>query len=207
MKVLVACEESQTVTIELRKLGHEAYSNDLIECSGGHPEWHLQCDSVHAIKNCEWDMIIMHPPCTAMTVSGNSTYGLNLDKSWKAKHHVRIESVIWTQKLWDLAIKTCDRVCMENPVGVLNTMGDFPKAQYIQPYHFGHMEQKKTGLWLYGLPKLIKTNDVYDDMMMLPKNIRERLHYMTPGENRAKERSKTYKGIAEAMALQWAGQI
>jgi len=112
MKVLVACEESQAVTKEFRELGHEAYSNDLIECSGGHPEWHLKTDCFEAIRSKEWDLIIMHPPCTAMTVSGNSTYGLNPDGTWKAKHHKRIEAVIWTQNLWNLAISVCDKVAL-----------------------------------------------------------------------------------------------
>ena len=202
-KVLVACEESQAVTKAFRELGHEAYSNDLIECSGGHPEWHLKTDCFEAIRSKEWDLIIMHPPCTAMTVSGNSTYGLNPDGTWKVKHHKRIEAVIWTQNLWNLAISACDKVAMENPVGVLNTMGKFPKAKYIQPYQFGHMEQKKTGLWLHGLDPLKGTKDVYEEMMKLPKNVRERLHYLPPGPERARLRSETYSGVADAMAEQW----
>lgn len=205
MKVLVACEESQAVTIELRKLGHEAFSNDLIECSGKNPEWHLKMDCTQAIKLNKWDLIIMHPPCTAMTVSGNSTYGLNRDGTPKPKHHKRIEAVKWTQSLWELATSVCEKVAMENPVGVLNTMGKFPKAKYVQPYQFGHTEQKKTGLWLYGLPALKETNNVYDEMMLLPKNVRERMHYLPPGPDRARLRSTTYKGIAKAMAEQWAG--
>ena len=203
MKILVACEESQAVTKAFRELGHEAYSNDLIECSGGHPEWHLKTDCFEAIRSKEWDLIIMHPPCTAMTVSGNSTYGLNPDGTWKVKHHKRIEAVIWTQNLWNLAISACDKVAMENPVGVLNTMGKFPKAKYIQPYQFGHMEQKKTGLWLHGLDPLKGTKDVYEEMMKLPKNVRERLHYLPPGPERARLRSETYSGVADAMAEQW----
>ena len=203
LKVLVACEESQTVTRAMRELGCEAYSNDLEPCSGSNPEWHLKMDCVQAIKSRKWDLIIMHPPCTALSVSGNSTYGLNTDGTPKTKHHKRIASVKWTQALWELAISVCDRVAMENPVGVLNTMGKFPKAKYVQPYQFGHMEQKKTGLWLYGLPALEETNNVYDEMMLLPKNVRERLHYLPPGPDRARIRSTTYKGIAKAMATQW----
>jgi len=205
MKVLVACEESQAVTKALRALGHEAYSNDLSECSGGHPEWHLQMDCFSAIKSGEWGMIIMHPPCTAMTVSGNSTYGKNPDGSWKPKHQERIDAVKWTQQLWDLATSVCDKVAMENPVGVLNTMGNFPKANYVHPWQFGHMEQKKTGLWLYGLSPLKEVDNVFEAMMELPKSARERLHYLPPSEDRARLRSKTYKGIAEAMAQQWGG--
>ena len=94
---------------------------------------------------------------------------------------------------------------MENPVGVLNTMGCFPKANYVQPYGFGHLEQKNTGLWLHGVPPLKETHNVYDEMMELPKNVRERLHYLPPSADRARERSKTYWEIAFAMADQWGG--
>ena len=207
MKILVACEESQAVTGELRKLGHEAYSNDIDDCSGPRQDWHLKMDCFDAVKLKEWDMIIMHPPCTAMTVSGNSTYGLNTDGTYKPKHHKRLEAVAWTQALWDLATSVCDKVAMENPVGVLNTMGRFPKATYIQPWQFGHTEQKKTGLWLYGLEPLKETHNVYKEMMTLPKSKRERLHYLPPSADRARLRSKTYLGIAKAIAKQWAGEI
>ena len=207
MKILVACEESQAVTGELRKLGHEAYSNDIDDCSGPRQDWHLKMDCFDAVKLKEWDMIIMHPPCTAMTVSGNSTYGLNTDGTYKPKHYKRLEAVAWTQALWDLATSVCDKVAMENPVGVLNTMGRFPKATYIQPWQFGHTEQKKTGLWLYGLEPLKETHNVYKEMMTLPKSKRERLHYLPPSADRARLRSKTYLGIAKAIAKQWAGEI
>lgn len=198
MKVLVACEESQAACKAFRELGHEAYSNDLQECSGGHPEWHLQMDCFGAINLKRWDLIIMHPPCTAMTVSGNSTYG-----EGKPKHQERLNAVNWTQNLWDLATSVCDRVALENPVGVMRRYGDFPKPKYVQPYEFGHMEQKKTGLYLHGLSSLKSTNNVYDEMMKLPKRERERLHYLPPSKDRAKLRSKTYEGIARAMANQW----
>jgi hypothetical protein len=149
MRVLVACEESQEVCKAFRAKGHEAYSNDLQECSGGHPEWHLQYDCFQAMCLGKWDLIVMHPPCTALTVSGNGTYGTG-----KPKHNKRIEAAKWTSKLWHYAISMCDQVCMENPVGVLNRLvKELPKPQYIQPWQFGHGEQKKTGLWLYGLPK------------------------------------------------------
>ena len=201
MKVLIACEESQAVCIEMRKLGHEAYSNDVIESSGGHPEWHLQMDCFEAVKLMRWDLIIMHPPCTAMTVSGNSTYG-----EGKPKHQERLNSIKWTQKLWDLAISVCDKVAMENPVGVLNRYGNFPKPNYVQPYEFGHMETKKTGLWLHGLPPLNPTSDLKAETMALPESERMRLHYLPPSADRAKLRSKTYPGIDKAMAEQWAGK-
>ena len=203
MKILVACEESQAVTIELRKLGHEAYSNDLVDCTGGYPEWHLKQCVIKSIKSRKWDLIIMHPPCTAMTVSGNSTYGIGTNGIPKAKHQERLEAVEWTQSIWDLAISVCDKVAMENPVGVLNSLGNFPKPHYVQPYQFGHKEQKKTGFWLYGLEALEETNNVYEEMMLLSIKQRQRLHYLPPSKDRAALRSKTFKGIAQAMATQW----
>lgn len=193
MKILIACEESQTVCNAFRSKGHEAFSNDIIDCSGGHPEWHLKMDVFSALFIKNWDMIIMHPPCTALAVSGNGTYGVG-----KQKHHVRHAAVEWTQRLWNTATRVCDLVCMENPVGVLNSMGNFPSPQYIHPWMFGHGETKKTGLWLYGLPRLKPTNIV--------SGREQRIWKMAPSETRAKERSKTYSGIAAAMTEQWGKQ-
>lgn len=193
MNVLIACEESQAVTIEMRKLGHNAFSCDLIECSGGHPEWHLQIDCMEAIKSRKWDLIIMHPPCTALAVSGNAWYGVDMPK-----HNERLKAVEWTQKLWDLAVSVCNKVAMENPVGVLNKYGKFPKPQYIQPWQFGHGETKKTGLWIHGLQNL-KPTDIVDGR-------EQNIWKMPPSEERAKLRSKTYLGIAKAIAEQWAGK-
>lgn len=189
MRILVGCEESQAVTIELRKLGHEAYSCDILPCSGGHPEWHIQKDIFEVIQD-GWDMIILHPPCTKIAVSGNRWYGKDMPR-----HNERVEAVKWTQKLWDKAISVCERVAMENPVGVLNKMGNFPKPNYIQPWQFGHGETKKTGFWLYGLKPLTPTNIV--------EGREQRIWKMPPSEDRGKLRSKTYKGIAEAIAKQW----
>ena len=141
----------------------------------------------------------MHPPCTALTVAGNSTYG-----EGQAKYQQRLEAVEWTVNLWELAKQHARiGVCMENPVGVLPRMGGIKPAQYVQPYWFGHMEQKKTGLWLDRLPPLVATNDVYEQMMLLPKRERERLHYLPPSADRWKIRSTTFRGIADAMAEQW----
>ena len=193
MKVLVGCEESQAVTIAFRERGHDAYSCDLQECSGGHPEWHIQGDIFEPLKD-GWDLFIAHPPCTWIAVSGNRYYAGTQKRQQAA-------DFIW--KLWT-ASNHIERVSFENPVGQINKyLPEMPKPQYIQPYQFGHMETKKTGLWLRGLPKLIETNNVYEEMMKLPKKKRERVWYMSPGKNRGKERSKTYKGIAEAMAEQW----
>lgn len=193
MKVLIGCEESQAICKEFRALGYEAYSNDLIECSGGHPEWHLQMDVFDAIDYKEWDLIILHPPCTALAVSGNGTYGVG-----KPKYNERIEAVEWTQKLWDKACEVCEHVALENPVGVLNSMGskNLPKPQYIQPWMFGHGETKKTGFWLQGLPHLYPTNKV--------EGREQKIWKMGPSEDRAKLRSKTYPGIAKAIAYQWS---
>jgi hypothetical protein len=196
MKVLIACEYSGTVRDAFIAQGHDAISCDLLPTDVEGP--HIVGDAREVIRSAHWDLIIMHPPCTALTVAGNSTYG-----EGQPKYQDRLDSVVWTTELWDLATRFGDRVCMENPVGVLQRLGGFHKPQYIQPYQFGHMEQKKTGLFLAGLPDLVPTGDVYEEMMTLPKNVRERLHYLPPSKDRWKLRSTTYKGIAEAMATQW----
>jgi site-specific DNA-cytosine methylase len=195
MKILVACEESQAVTIELRKLGHEAYSCDIEPCSGGHPEWHLQQDVTPLLKE-KWDMIIAFPPCTDLAVSGAAWF------EQKRKNGTQQKSIDFFMMF---ANADCDKIAIENPVGIMSTKWKKPN-QIIQPYEFGHMEQKKTCLWLKGLPNLVPTNNVYDEMMELPKNKRERLHYLPPSEERAKLRSKTFSGIAKAMAEQWTKQ-
>ncbi|ASN70270.1 hypothetical protein 10S9_16 [uncultured Caudovirales phage] len=194
MKILVACEESQAVTIELRKLGHEAYSCDIEPCSGGHPEWHLQEDVTPLLKQ-HWDMIIAFPPCTHLAVSGAAWF------EQKRKDGRQQEGIDFFMLF---ANACCERIAIENPVGIMSSVYKKP-SQIVQPYEYGHMEQKKTCLWLKGLPLLQPTNNVYDQMMELPKNKRERLHYLPPSPERAKLRSKTYLGIAKAMAEQWAG--
>ena len=196
MNVLVACEFSGTVRDAFLLLGHDAISCDLLPTESEGP--HIQGDCIDAITSRSWDLIIMHPPCTALTVAGNSTYG-----EGQPKYQVRLEAVDWTKRLWSLAVDNADRVCMENPVGVLPRLAGLKPAQYVQPFMFGHTEQKKTGLWLHNLPPLVETHNVYEQMMLLPKNQRERLHYLPPSKDRWKERSKTYQGIANAMASQW----
>ena len=116
---------------------------------------------------------------------------------------MRLESVEWTMFFWELAKLKAKRVCFENPVGVLSRLGGMVKASYVQPYQHGHTEQKKTGLHLHNLEPLKETNNVYDEMMLLPKRERERMHYLPPSPDRWKIRSTTYKGIADAMANQW----
>ncbi len=196
MKILVACEESQAVTIELRKLGHEAYSCDIEPCSGGHPEWHLQQDVTPLLKE-HWDMIIAFPPCTHLAVSGAAWF------EQKRKDGRQQQGIDFFMMFVNA---DCERIAIENPVGIMSSVYRKPD-QIVQPYEYGHMEQKKTCLWLKGLPLLQPTNNVYDQMMKLPKNKRERLHYLPPSAERAKLRSKTFPGIARAMAEQWAGNI
>ena len=194
MRVLVACEESQAVTKELRRLGHEAFSCDIEPCSGGHPEWHLQEDVTPLLKQ-RWDMIIAFPPCTHLAVSGAAWFE-------QKRKDGRQQAAIDFFMLFVNA--ECERIAIENPVGIMSTIYKKP-SQIVQPYEYGCMEQKKTCLWLKGLPLLQPTNNVYAQMMELPKNKRERLHYLPPSPERAKLRSKTFPGIAKAMAEQWAG--
>ena len=196
MKILVACEESQAVTIEMRRLGHEAFSCDIEPCSGGHPEWHLQEDVTPLLKQ-RWNMIIAFPPCTHLAVSGAAWFE---QKRKDGRQQAAIDSFMM------FANADCERIAIENPVGIMSTVYKKP-SQIVQPYEYGHPEQKKTCLWLKGLPLLQPTNNVYDQMMELPKNKRERLHYLPPSPERAKLRSKTFPGIAKAMAEQWAGDI
>lgn len=194
MKILVACEESQAVTIELRRLGHEAYSCDIEPCSGGHPEWHLQQD-VTPLLDQPWDMIIAFPPCTHLAVSGAAWF------EQKRKDGRQQQGIDFFMQF---ANAKCDRIAIENPVGIMSSVYKKPD-QIIHPYEYGHPEQKITCLWLKGLPLLQGTKNVKEEMMLLPKNKRERLHYLPPSAERAKLRSKTFPGIAKAMAEQWAG--
>ena len=195
MKVLILCESSGTVREAFRSLGHDAWSSDILPADDGSPK-HIQGDCVDVLEaNERWDLIIMHPPCTALAVSGNATYAKGMPK-----HHKRLESIEWTTKLWKLATNICDHVCMENPVGVL----PFKPTQYVQPWMFGHPESKKTGLWLHGLPKLEDTDNVKEVYDSLPRREQMRLHYLPPSAHRWKIRSKTFSGLAQAMAVQWS---
>jgi len=199
MKVFVGCEYSGKVRDAFIKRGHDAISCDLLETDAQGP--HHQGDIVEYLNTVPdgwFDLIIAHPECTKLCVSGNAHYG-----EGQAKYDQRLASVEWTMKLWELCKRKGKRVCFENPVGVLHRLGGIPKASYVQPYQFGHMEQKKTGLHLHNLEPLHTTEDVYDEMMKLPKNERERIHYLPPSPDRWKIRSTTFDGIAKAMAEQW----
>lgn len=194
MKILIACEESQAVCIEMRKLGHEAFSCDILPCSGGHPEWHIQDDAIkvaYDLNYC-WDMMIAHPPCTHLSVSGARWF-----KEGVKPISLQDDAAKFFMMLVNAPI---NKIAVENPVCVMSTKYRKPD-QIINPYQFGHPEQKKTCLWLKNLPKLHETNNVYEHMMTLPIKIRTRIHWL--GSNHAKERSVTYQGIAEAMAQQW----
>lgn len=195
MKVLIACEYSGVVRDSFLRKGHDAISCDILPTDKPGP--HYQGD-VFDLLDQKWDLIIAHPPCTALCVSGNSTYGRGM-----AKESERVKSAKWTEKFWLKCLEVSPRVCFENPVGVLPRLTVMPKPSYVQPYQFGHLEQKKTGLFLHGLDPLTETNNVYEDMMKLSKSERERLHYLPPSKDRWKIRSTTFKGIAEAMAGQW----
>jgi hypothetical protein len=199
MRVLIACEYSGRVRDAFLAKGHAAMSCDLLPTDAPGP--HYQCDVIDFLKiypDGFFDLIIAHPTCTALTVAGNGTYG-----ECKPRYNERLAAAAWTQMFWDLCKRKAKRVAFENPVGVLARLTNIPKAQYVQPYWFGHLEQKKTGLHLHELPPLVATNDVYDEMMKLPKNVRERMFYLPPSADRWKIRSTTYQGIANAMADQW----
>lgn len=192
MKILAACEESQVVTKAFRSKGHEAYSCDILECSGGHPEWHIQGD-VRDVLDREWDMIIAFPECTHLAVSGARWFA---EKRRDGRQQAAIEFFML------FVNHPCEKIAIENPVGIMSSIYRKPN-QVIQPYQFGHMEQKATCLWLKGLPELVETDNVYEEMMRLPKKERERIHYLPPSKDRAKLRSKTFPGIGFAMADQW----
>ena len=218
MKLLVCCEESQTVCKAFRELGWEAYSCDIEPESGGHPEWHIQQDVLPLIDgDCsfktvdgtehhiegQWDLLICHPPCTYLTCSGNRWY----KPEYKDKFPNRIEQRERAVEFFMTFINAnCEHIAVENPVGIMSTRYRKPN-QYIQPYYFGDPEKKTTGLWLKGLPCLKPTNIVEAVIIRTKSGVNEpRWHMETmylPPKERAKLRSKTFPGIAKAMAEQW----
>lgn len=209
MKVLVACEESQAVTIELRKLGHEAYSCDIVPCSGGHPEWHFQQDVTELLKQ-PWDMVIAHPPCTYLTVTGNRWFNVERYGDKALKRMEERERAISFFMLF-ANLDHVPRVAIENPVGVMSTHWRKPD-QIVQPYMFGDPYEKKTCFWLKGLKPLEPTDVVepeprkkYASGNTMPAWYAEAWHL--PPAERAKLRSKTFPGIAKAIAEQWGGQV
>lgn len=185
MKVLVACEFSGRVRDAFLKRGHDAVSCDLLPTESPGP--HLQEDVIPHLSE-KWDLMIAHPPCTHLAVSGAAWF--------KYKHKEQEEALQFVRTLLDAPIP---KIALENPVSIISTRIRKPD-QIIQPWMFGHPEQKKTCLWLKSLPKLIPTN-----VVPLPekKSERERLHYLPPSPTRWMERSRTFEGIANAMAEQW----
>lgn len=163
MKVLVACEESQAVATAFREIGHEAYSCDISNCSGGHPEWHIKDDVTNIIDKA-WDMILAFPPCTDLCVSGARWFR---EKREDGRQQRAVEFFMM------FASAKCGKIAIENPVGIMSKLYRKPD-QIIQPWMFGHMEQKATCLWLKGLPLLHQTLNVKNEMMLLSKRERER---------------------------------
>jgi len=191
MNILIACEESGTVRDAFIKKGHNAISCDLLDTSNPGP--HIIGDVIPILK-MKWDIIIAHPPCTYLCNSGVSHLKDNLIRQFKMDMAVKFFNKLLHAK--------CEKVCVENPIPHKYGLGK-TYAQLIQPWMFGHMETKATCLWLRGLPKLEPTNNVKEEMLKLPKSKIQRIHYLSPGPNRARLRSKTYQGIADAMAKQW----
>ena len=203
MNVLVACEESQRVCAAFREKGHNAFSCDILPCSGGHPEWHTQGDVLPLLKNPDvdgwyfctmdnvthhiekWDLIIAFPPCTHLAVSG-ARYFEQKRKDGRQQQGIDF--------FMEFTKADCEKIAIENPIGIMSTHYRKPD-QIIQPWMFGHGETKATCLWLKNLPKLEPTNIV--------GGREQRIWRMPPGPERAKERSKTYEGIAKAMANAW----
>jgi hypothetical protein len=194
MKVLVACEYSGRVRDAFIAQGHEAMSCDLLPTDAPGP--HYQGD-VFDVVDYPWDLMIAHPPCTDLAVSG---------AAWFANKRLVGAQQASASFFMKLGRVNIPRIAIENPVCVMSSLWRKPD-QVIQPWMFGHMEQKATCLWLKGLPALTPTNNVKEEMMQLPKNQRERLHYLPPSADRWKLRSETYLGIAEAMAAQWGSLV
>ena len=238
MKVLVACEESQTVCKAFRKRGHEAYSCDIMDCSGGHPEWHIKGDVLEVLnpkteikplvtlygntsyktngihfKTCDdiehyvekWDLIIAHPPCTYLCMSSQKHCNVEVYGQKAVERIAKRDEAV--EFFMQFVNADCDKIAVENPVGVMTRY--YRKAdQYIQPLQFGHPTSKKTGLWLKGLPKLVPTNIVEQEFHISGTGRKWDKWFwesslIHPLSERSKFRSRTFEGIAEAMAEQW----
>lgn len=218
IKVLVACEESQRVCVAFREKGHEAYSCDIIEPSGGHPEWHIMQDVLPLLNgrcsfktmdgaehriNGKWDMIIAHPPCTYLTLAGNKWFKPEFESRFPERRIQREEAVEFFMKF---ANADCEKIVIENPVSIMSSRWRKPD-QYIEPFMFGDPEKKKTGLWLKGVPPLTATDIVEPVIVRCKSGANEpRWHMETmhlPKDERSRVRSQTFWGIARAMAEQW----
>ena len=198
LNVLIACEESGVVRDAFNKLGHSAVSCDLQPSSSPMTAMHYQGD-VADMLYFDWDLIIGHPPCTYLCNSG---------VSWLHKDKGRWDRLLLGASFFRalLEVRDIPYVALENPIPHKYAVALIGRKydQLIQPYHFGHLESKATCLWLKDLPPLQHTDDVRDRWKKLPKKDREKMHYLPPSKDRAKLRSKTYQGIADAMAKQWS---
>lgn len=222
MNVLVACEESQAVCKAFLEIGYNAFSCDIQPCSGGRPDRHIRGDVLPLLNgNCEfetmdgekhaidgkWDLIIAHPPCTYLTLAGNKWFKPEFENRFPERKRQRQEAIDFFMQFVNA---DCQHVAIENPVGVMSSQYRKPD-QYIEPYYFGDAEKKKTGLWLKGLPLLTPTNVVEPVIIHCASGANEpRWHMETmklPKEERSKARSKTFPGIAKAMATQWSKYI
>jgi hypothetical protein len=200
IKILIACEFSQVVCKAFRLKGHEVYSCDILPAEGGHPEWHIQDDVLKHLDD-GWDMMIAHPPCTYLTCAANRSFKNNPDR-WQN----RVDAMIFVKKLFDANI---NKIAIENPVGVISTYLRKPD-QYIQPYQFGHPDSKKTGIWLKNLTLLNPTKIVEPEWIYPLTGSGKRMS-KTHAKNghsglnlrKSAIRSKTYQGIADAMARTW----
>lgn len=190
MRVLIACEYSGRVRCAFAKKGHYVLSCDLLPTE--QPGQHY-VGNVLDILDREWDLMIAFPPCTHLAVSGARWFK---EKIADGRQQAGIDFFM------SLANAPVAKIAIENPIGIMSSKWRKPD-QIIQPFEYGHTETKKTCLWLKGLPQLKPTNNVYNEMMKLPKKQRSRIHYMSPGKNRSKLRSKTYSGIANAIANQY----
>ena len=187
-RILVACEYSATVRDAFRARGFDAWSCDLLPTEGD-PRWHIQGDAIITAYHRPWDLMICHPPCTDLAVSGARHFAAKIADG----RQDRAISFVW--QLMDAPIK---HIALENPVSIISSRIRKPD-QIIQPWQFGHGETKATCLWLTNLPKLVPTDVV--------EGRADRIHKMPPGPNRWKERSRTYFGIAAAMAEQWGDYL
>lgn len=216
MKVLIACEESQAVTKAFRELGHEAYSCDILPASGGHPEWHIQRD-VFEVINEGWDLMVAHPPCTFLAVSGASWYYHPEDKNLPVEQrrpHPRYPNRAMDREMavgFFMALMNApiERIAVENPIGIMSSRFRKPD-QIVQPWQFGDSASKSTCLWLKNLPKLTATEIVdkgeivtFASGKSMPKWYADALYTAKTKEERQTLRSKTFPGMAKAMAEQW----
>lgn len=203
-RVLIACEESQTVCKEFRARGYEAYSCDIQDCSGGRPEWHIKGDVREYLRE-KWDLIIAHPPCTFLCVTGNRWYNVErYGDAARKRYEDRYKAIVFFMRI---ASATCDHIAIENPIGIMSTAWRKPD-QIIQPYQFGDPFEKKTALWLKGLPSLEYTKIVEPEPRVVFRSGKSgpAWYYKVDTSNaseRSKIRSKTFFGIAAAMADQW----